>query len=124
MAWGSLGDIIFEIYRTPNRGFSKKTSYEYAEIKTFNKPKLQYLRNGLTEIEMEIRFYLPSGLDPEQEMEKIENHAKKREPLPLLIGESVLGKYVIIETEESFRATDNKGKIIDSRVRLRLKEYN
>jgi len=124
MAWGSLGDIIFEVHKTPDKGsFVRKHRFDYAKIATFQKPKVQHLREDLEEIEFEIRFYLYSGIDPSQESKKLLDEARKKEPLILMVGDDVIGQFVIEEVEETYKVTDNKGNLIDMAVKVKLLEY-
>ncbi|KAA0257219.1 hypothetical protein FHQ18_11685 [Deferribacter autotrophicus] len=124
MVWGSLGSIIFEVHKTPNKGsFIRKHRFDYARITTFQKPKVQYLRENLEEIEFEMRFYFYSGIDPLMESKKLLDEARKKEPLTLMVGDNVIGRFVIEEVEETYKITDNKGNLIDMGVKVRLLEY-
>jgi phage protein U len=124
MAWGILGDIIFEVHKTPNKGsFVRKHRFDYAKISTFQKSKVQYLRENLEEIEFEIRFYLYSGIDPAGELKKLLEEARKKEPLTLMVGDDVIGQFVIEEVEETYKITNNKGNLIDVGVKVKLLEY-
>lgn len=123
--WGSLGDIVFKAVKTPDKeSFKRKKKYNYAEIDTYRKPKLQYLGEKLEEIEFEIKFVKTEEMDPEEELDKLYQEAEKGKPLDLSIGNHIKGKFVITDIEETLKATDSKGNLAIVYVKLKLKEYN
>ena len=123
--WGSLGNIVFETVKTPDKeSFKRKKKYNYAEINTYQKPKLQYIGDALEEIEFEIKLVKTEDLDPEEELEKIYQEAEKGEPLTLSIGSHIKGDFVITSVEETLKATDRKGNLAVVYLKLKLKEYN
>lgn len=123
--WGSLGDIVFQTLKTPEKEtFKRKKSYNYAEIDTYRKPKLQYLGTKLDEIEFEIKLVRTENIDVEEELDKLYEEATKGKPLTLSIGTYIKGKFVITEVEESLKVTDSKGNLVVIYVKLKLKEYN
>ena len=123
--WGSLGNIVFETVKTPDKeSFKRKKKYNYAEIQTYQKPKLQYIGDALEEIEFEIKLVKTADLDPEEELDKLYNEAEKGEPLTLSIGTHIEGDFVITDIEETLKSTDSKGNLIVVYVKLKLKEYN
>ena len=123
--WGSLGDIVFEAVKTPDKeSFKRKKKYNYAEIDTYRKPKLQYLGDKLEQIEFEIKLVKTEDIDPEEELDKLYEEAEKGEPLMLSIGTHIEGEFVIMDIEETLKSTDSKGNLIVVYVKLKLKEYN
>jgi len=123
--WGSLGNIIFQTYLTPDKeSFKRKKSYNYAEINTYRKPKLQYIGDKLEEIEFELKFVKTEELDPEDMLDTLYEEAEKGEPLTLIVGTHIEGDFVITSVEETLKATDSKGNLIAVYAKVKLKEYN
>jgi len=123
--WGALGSIIFSDIKTPNKeSFKIKSQYHYEEINTLVKSKLQFINKKLEEIEFELEFNYFAGVDVEKEIAKLKDEANENKPLTLIIGNKVIGKFVILEIEDVIKTTDRKGKLLSASVKVKLKEYN
>ena len=123
--WGALGSAVFSGIKTPNKEtFKRKSQYHYEEINTLIKSKLQFINKKLEEIEFELEFNYFAGVDVEKEIAKLRDEANRNEPLTLIIGNKVIGKFVILEIEDVIKTTDRKGKLLSASVKVKLKEYN
>ncbi len=112
---GSLGNYVFEVLNTPYE-LNEKATYSYTVIET---PERQLARTGteLREVRLSIKLVRNAGVDPEAELERLKEEALKETPLKLIIGNKVLGNFVITEIE---RLQKNINALI---VNLTLKEY-
>lgn len=118
-----LGDIIFELLKSPS-SFDREKSYNYPEHETIeSKTKLQYTGEGLERISLYIKFHY-SFCSPEEEMEKLETAAEDHSPLSLVFGSGVYrGKYVIESFSQSFTDSFPDGEVLCMEVKLELKEW-
>lgn len=127
MKIGALGDIVFEfseIYSNSIEELARSSSWKYAEHEIIKgKSRLQRLGRELDTVNFRGRF-IDSFCDPIEEIRKLKNEAEKDQPLMLVIGEEIFGKFVIESISESWISTekDGKPKIIEFEVILR--EYN
>lgn len=124
MMWAQLGDIVFELAKTPvEGGVQTNLSWEYAEHKVIEgKALLQYLGESLEEIDITIRFHY-GFCEPMEEERRILEEARKHKPLPFILGTGdLVGYYVIEQATRTWLETHKTGQVIYLEMQLHLKE--
>ena len=117
--WGSLGDIVFQLLKTPNK---LRTTNRYrlpVLTPVRGNPFVQYTGDDPQEIELSILFH-SSFCSPEEEIERLK--ALKGLKLPLVIGNQKWGDFAIEEIRTEVRETTKDGELISVEVSLKLKE--
>lgn len=118
-----LGDIQFDLI-TYFDSLESSSKINYAEHATIEgKPKLQYIGEALDEIIIKISLHT-DFCNPEQELKKIKEAAKKYEPLDFIFANGAYkGKYVIEEISSTVIQTFDDGTIQAIEATLKLKEW-
>ena len=112
---GSLGNYVFKIFNSPEE-LEERVEYSYATIETPER-LLAFSGKELREIKLRFHFFRLDSLKPEEEIKKLKEEAKKESPLKLIIGNEVIGDFVIKNIETRF------GNINSLFVTVELKEY-
>ena len=122
-----LGDIAFEVSSEYARTISEMTlehTYKYAEHEIITgKSKLQYLGKQLDKIGFKgiLSDYF---CNPEDEIKKLMNEANKRKPLVFVVGENVLGEFIIEKIRQTWKDVSVSGKVRTIEMEIELKEYH
>lgn len=116
--WGMLGDVIFELLKTPSSLKTTKRARLPSLVPIEGKTIHQFTGTEPQEIELNIHFHA-SFCNPEAEAQKLKNLIGT--PQVLVIGEKILGEYAIEEIEEEIKTTA-QGKTLSIKMKLRLKE--
>ena len=126
---GVFGDVIFEVssYRTLTfDDYKRKTAHDFAEHKVhLRKPVLESVGNKLEEISLSIILMEALGVAPAEEAGRLRDMCAAGEPNFLIIGDEAIGDclFVIEEISEDVQTWSPFGKIINSKLSLKLKEY-
>ena len=125
---GSFGPIIFEALRSPGVVI-REIEESYAEHEVAGaKGLLEWTGQKLSRVTLKLRFQAVSigvfTCDPAEELSRIEELARKREPYPLFVGSRHMGKFVIEKVKETLRELDAHGNLAMAEVELTLKEYD
>jgi len=124
---GTFGNIVFETSSSKIRTFEefkRKGSAMFSEHPVLEgKPKLQHLGTSLDEISFSITFNVALGIDPREEINKLQEIKNIGDEKKLIIGRDVLGSFVLTELSESWDKIDSRGNLLLARVDLSLKEF-
>ena len=123
--WAQLGSIRFELLETPE-GVRQRDKWDYVEHKVLDeKSHLQRMGKSLQELTLRIRLSTTFGTDPQKLLSAIYENAESEEPLPFILGNgSLVGKFVIEEVTKEWKRTDNRGRLLDVELEIKLKEWN
>ena len=127
MAIGYLGEIVFEVNNdkilTPrDMGYSKEA--KWAEHETLVvKTKSEFLGDGKKNYNMSIKLSAYMGVNPQKELDKIEEIISNGLIEPLFIGSKHMGDYYIKSMSVKIDNLDNKGSILGCTVDLTLVEF-
>lgn len=126
---GAFGCVVFEVssYRVLTfDDFKRKSAHDFAEHKVhLRKPVLESVGNKLEEISLTIILMEALGVDPAEEADRLREMCLEGEPNYLIIGDEAIGdcQFVIAEISEDVQSWSPFGKIVSSKLSLKLKEY-
>ncbi len=126
---GSFGDLVFSVSDTTVKTFNDlqwKVSAKYATHDRHIKADLlEYLGPELDEISFSMVFSVFLGVNPLNEIEKLNDMIRTGVTGRLVIGGKVYGSYkwVITDGSNELERFDNKGNLWAAKVKLSLKEY-
>ena len=121
--WGSWGDIVFELFRTPQE-FRHSNGVELKEQPLFGKKKSVHFvgfKNRTTNLILKVfkSDYTPSV---EDYINELEQKMISKEVNPLIVGDTNLGNFAIENFEVNYKQTDQYGKLVYAEVSLTFKE--
>jgi len=121
-----LGNITFQVsekYALALYEFKRTHTYKYAEHEMAKgKARLQRLGKQLDTVTLSGKFVYPFCI-PAKEMKRLLEEAERQEALPLVVGEQLIGEFVIEKIEETWIETDSQGHPRVIEFTLELKEY-
>jgi len=124
---GTFGPVVFTSSTSAVRTFSnleRSKSYRFAQHNVLiGKPRLEAIAPDLDTISFNMRFDLSHGIDPASELIKLGGIIEAGEPQALVVGDNMLGLFVVEKLSEDWRRIDGRGQIIVASVSLQLKEY-
>lgn len=125
MIVGSFGDVVFSVssflVRTlDDISISYKSRIAKHEI-IGNKPKLEYQGEDLTEISFKMRFDRSFGVDPENELRKLED--QKGMACIFFLGDKYYGDFLITSIGNDIQRTLKDGSTLVAEVSVSLQEY-
>lgn len=124
---GNLGSLSFvcssdKVLTFQELSRSHETKWAKHEV-IGKKPKLEWVGEGLSSVDLSIRFDASLGIKPKEGLAKLkrmlENHLYKT----LVIGGEYLGKYVIESVEEERKIHDGRGVCMIATAKIKLTEY-
>lgn len=125
---GTLGGIVFSVSDAKIQTFDAlniETSARYHKHdRHLNKPLLEFggMDNDKISFNMILSVFL--GVDPETQINKIDEYISKGEVLTLIIGGKKYGsKWVITKHSKEFVKLDNKGRLLEVKSKVTLEEY-
>ena len=123
---GGFGDMIFEasseVVRTWNSlRRSRSAKFQTHEV-TEGKQRLQYIGLELDSVNLDIVLDA-KFVDPEAELAALDAMLDAARPRVLILGDTVMGSYVLESYTDTRKHTDGRGRILWSEVALQLKEY-
>lgn len=126
---GSLGDVVFSVSNNTIRTFDEMKSESSAKFATHDRhlqsDLLEFEGMELDTISFSMVFSVFLGVNPYNELEKINSIMKQGKAMRLVIGGKVYGsnKWVIEKLSKEFTRFDNKGNLWAAKVSVSLKEY-
>ena len=122
--FAQLGNIQFNLITYFN-GIDESQKHNYAEHQTIeSKPKLQFIGDELDEINIKLNFH-SSFCNPESELKKLKDTAKKHEELSFILGNGkYIGKFIIQEISSTTQQCDKLGNLISIESEIKLKEWS
>jgi len=124
---GSFGNIVFETSSSKIRTFNefkRKGSAVFAEHPVLDgKPRLQHTGEGLDEISFSVRFDISLGVIPKDEVAAVREILKTGDEQKLIIGNEILGDFVLTGVEEAWKKVDGKGRLVVVELVLSIKEF-
>lgn len=124
---GTFGPVVFTSSTNAVRTFSnleRSKSYRFAQHNVLiGKPRLEAIAPDLDTISFNMRFDLALGIDPASELIKLGGIIEAGAPQALVVGDNMLGLFVVEKLSEDWRRIDGRGQIIVASVSLQLKEY-
>ncbi|MBB5148663.1 phage tail protein [Ureibacillus thermosphaericus] len=126
---GSYAGIVFEINDLKNvtySDFKRETTPRWDTHDILqNKPLPEFRGPGVDEITLQIKFRADFGVDPEKEMAKLREFARKGHTSLFIRGNQPISvnHWVITKATEVHKVIDNKGNVISMDVELTLMEY-
>lgn len=128
MSIGYFGEIVFEVNSdkqlTPEK-FSYSKDPKWAEHETLNvKTKSEFLGDGKKNLNLSIKLSAFMGVNPQKELDKIEEIASNGLIEPLFIGSKYHGDFYIKNLNVQNDKVDGKGCLLACTVDLSLMEYS
>lgn len=128
MQIGSIGDFVFSVsaqkvltWQTAGRNLTAR----FARHSIFGrKPLLEYTGPEVDSMTLGIHLNTAVGIDPNDEMQKLEEILLSGTEQMLIIGGRTLGWYVVEGMQETLKRTNGRGKVIVADISLTLTEYN
>lgn len=126
---GSFGDIVFEISKKKIQSFSdftRTTQPRWEEHAILgNKPLPEFDGPGLDTITFSILFSAHLGVNPEKQMAKVREFARKGKKSLFIRGNKPISSnyWIITEVSEKHKTVDSKGNVLIIEADLTLLEY-
>ena len=119
--WGSFGDIVFQLLKTPET-FQIEEKAKFATISIFGqKDKLHFI--GFEAKKISLSFLLNSTFcSPTEELRKLQRLKDEIKAENLIVGDENYGEFVIEQIRAEILRTAPNGQIIAARVEISLKE--
>ena len=123
---GTLGDAVFQastdkVYTFQGLGRSAPGRYQQHDV-VGQKPVLEFIGPGLEQISFDMRFDVGLGINPIAEIDKLRAARDAATIMPLTIGGSFLGDWIIEDVKDSWDRVDNRGTLLVASVSVSLKE--
>lgn len=124
---GGFGNIIFTVNPLKTMTFKDaehSSSVEYAEHKIIGeKPKLEYIAENLDTVSLNIKLSSLFGVNPAKQLKTFDEYKTSGEIHFLVLGEEVLGEYVIESLSKNYKEVNWFGSITELDLRVSFKEY-
>jgi len=115
-----LGGFLFEVGKTEFEKLNKKIKFNYAKRDRIgNNPTYQAIKGYEEEFNIEGKLIKKSNLS----LKKLEDIAKKKEPVRLTLGSGESLKVVIEEIDEARSMFLKDGHYVKNDFRVKLKAY-
>ncbi len=119
---GNFGPVVFETSSSKVKNWEKISETYRARFAVHEvvdgAPVRQYLGEALPEVSITIKFNR-AFCDPEAEITELKNMVNGK-AYPLVIGEDVIGEFVLEEAGIARERSTDKGKILLAEVDLKL----
>lgn len=124
---GNLGSLSFicssdKVLTFQELSRSHETRWAKHEV-IGKKPKLEWVGEGLSSVDLSIRFDSSLGVSPAKSMKKLKDMMENRLYKTLVIGGEYLGKYVIESVEEERKIHDGRGVCMIATANIKLTEF-
>ena len=119
---GNFGPVVFETSSSKVKNWERISETYRARFAVHEVvdgyPVRQYLGEGLAEVSITVRFNR-AFCDPEAEIAELKGLVDGK-AYPLVVGEDVLGEFVLEEADIVRERSTNRGKILSAEVELKL----
>ncbi len=119
---GNFGPVVFETSSSRVRNWERISETYRARFAVHEVvdgcPVRQYLGEGLAEASITVRLNR-AFCDPEAEIAELKSLVNGK-AYPLVVGEDVLGEFVLEEANITRERSTNRGKILSAEVELKL----
>jgi phage protein U len=118
-----LGEIVFEVLGSPN-SFASNRTWEYAEHQVVeDRPKLQWLADGLETIELDFHFHA-SFTDPTAQTAALIAAGNDHNARALVFGNGVhRGYFIVTSLRTTAQQMTADGDLVAVTLRAELKEW-
>ena len=130
---GIMGTVMFEVSGGEGplgvRAFTfhdlkRQRAAKYAAHEVFGgKPLLEFTGLESGSFTLQIRLDAALGVDPAEKIDQIAGMLEAGQEIPLVLGGSPQGLYVIESVSEAWNVVESKGKIVSATLGVQLKEY-
>lgn len=127
MAIATLGPITFEVssdkirtWHEAQRGGESRWARHEVHLAA---PKLEFLGPGNDRITLAIRLDAERGLVPSDELKAMRKERDEGNVLNFVMGEDVIGKFVIRGIEEVWTRVDARGSLVAATATLTIEGY-
>ncbi len=119
-----FGEIVFDVLDSP-AGYESRRDFWYAEQRVLQaRPRLQWIADGLAEIELEVRLH-SSFTNPDLQLLALEAAAADHLARPLVFGNgNFRGFYILVSLAFAARQMSAVGDLIAATARLGLREWD
>ena len=129
---GSFGNVVFEANQQKTLTFREKQHTKRPVWGTSSligiKPRSQFISPGQDEINFIIKLNAYIGVDPETEIEKLEQAAETGQTAAFILGGKPYGarnaRWYIRELMRTDQVVDNEGKFVSIDANITLMEYH
>ncbi len=123
---GVFGKAVFEVsdsFILTFENFTKRKSIRTATLDILDgSQKVQFMGENLSEIELDIQLnirFVEDVIEEINEFEQMQNGVAYR----LIIGGRNYGRFFLEELTQKHKYIDNKGKLLNALLHIKLKEY-
>ena len=121
--WGSFGNMAFELFLTPEE-VSMKDEERYATVEIYGrKPSVHHVGTQPRRLSLKIKAlkskHIPSV---EEYLAQFRDKMQEKSPEILMIGDEVIGNFVIEKMSTVYQRTDHKGTVLQALIDLELLE--
>ena len=125
---GTLGDIVFMVSQNTVKTFNElqiQSKVNYAKHTRHNqKPLLEFQNQDTDTSNFTMKLSAFLGVNPLDEIAKIDNYMNSGKVLPLIIGGRRYGtNWVIKSHSKSYERFDNMGNLLTAESKVSLEEY-
>ena len=126
---GSLGNFVFEVSADRVRTFDEMESSSSARLAVHEtqggKPLVEFLGPGLEDVSLKITLSAYHGLNPQEELEKMQKMRDEGQAVLYILDGKPQGKgyWLIGHLSAKYRYVDNRGRPGVVECSLSLKEY-
>ena len=125
---GAFGDLVFECSSEKVLTFDefkRESKSRFAKHDLINQtPALEFLGSDLTEVSFKMILHESLGVDPAEEAQQVRNMCEYGGAEWLIIGNEVMGRYVIESVSEEIKFFDEYSQAQVIELDVRFKEYN
>jgi len=127
--FGSWGPIVFEMSSRRMYSFSgmqRTVGYRHPTMEIVgDKPASQFTGEELEEVTYEIQFAAELGLDPQKEVERLEELGRKGYSAPLVLGGRPVGRneFVITKIPQEWKRFAHAGRLVELAGNVTFQEH-
>ena len=121
--WGSWGDLVFELVKTPTE-FSETQGLDLKEQPVFGKKKsVHFVGYRNKTVNATVKVYKSDWIPSVEEyLKTLEKKLQTKEINPLIVGDRNLGNFALSDLEVKYLQTDKFGKLISAEISLTFRE--
>ena len=121
--WGSFGNLVFELFLTPEE-VSLREEEKYALVEIYGrKPSVHHVGTRPRRVELKIKLLRSERMPSvEDYVNLFKEKMQEKSPELLMIGDEVVGNFVIERMDTLYVRTDHRGTILQAILKLKLLE--